>query len=199
MKVGDMELSSSEGIQFGVPERSGEAVKTSTHEVESLPEISRPLAWFGVGLSSLGVLTLLLAAFLLSSSLILIPLPGLLLLLCGSLYFATRKEKHREGESLDLSEVATQRRLRLFLHLQEQGPLTIEALQEELQWTQEALFSALQGLLQQERIREDLDLETGHWIYELVDEPMTLDFHDPKALPLEERIKALPVQVSESP
>lgn len=191
MKIGDMEMSSAEGIRFGAPDKKLEVARLSPKKEALLPEISQTQAVVAAAAAVGAILALLLAAVLLSTTLFLIPLPGLLLLTIGVFYAASRQEKKGLATSPDLSEVATERRLRLFQHLQKRGaPMTIEALQGELHWTREAIYSGLQGLLQQERITEDLDLETGHWVYELPS-AVTLDFQDPQTLSLEDRIEAL--------
>lgn len=74
-------------------------------------------------------------------------------------------------------------------------PMTVEALAKTLTWTSEAVVSGLRVLENDGRLFEDLDLDSGHWVYRLEGAPSTQK--DVQVHSLEERI-AQAVQAAET-
>lgn len=64
--------------------------------------------------------------------------------------------------------VLAERGRRIVALLGERGPLTFEAIVAELRWTQAAVLETLVALKGSGTIEEDLDLESGLWIYKPV-------------------------------
>ncbi len=199
MKLGDLEMSHGQGIEFGAgsthqSKKQERPVVGKTKESLPLPALSKTSLLLVATACFLATVVLLVVAFWSSAFLFFIPLPGLLILTLGAFIMALRSPPDSRPDEVDLSEVATTRRTRIFTHLQKaKRPLTIEALQRDLQWTEEALLKALQGLLNQGRITEDLDLQSGHWVYELHSDPVVLglEHKNLKTLPLGERLEAI--------
>lgn len=48
------------------------------------------------------------------------------------------------------------------------GPVTVEQIGAELRWTEEAVIRGLARLREDARVTEDVDLESGHFVYTLV-------------------------------
>ncbi len=61
--------------------------------------------------------------------------------------------------------VLAERGRRIVALLGERGPLTFEAIVAELRWTQAAVLETLVSLKGDGTIEEDLELESGQWIY----------------------------------
>ncbi len=195
MKLGDMEMSADEGIRFGP---SQARTTTPPEQATSTPELSPP-SWSKAAIlliaaaAFLGMVATLVLTIMVSTPLALIPLPGLFLITVGALLFAHFHRSKELEDDAELSAVAIERRARL-VELLEQArrPLSVEALQEELRWTDQAILTTLQDLLTGRRITEDLDLESGHWVYQINDEAVALDHEPSTALPVEERLETLP-------
>lgn len=83
-------------------------------------------------------------------------------------------------------QVAQERQRRICAVLQQQPVNTFEAIQAQLRWTETALIEALLQMKQDGLLEEDLDLETGEWVYRLT----VLDkAGQPASLMLEDRLK----------
>lgn len=221
MKVGDMELSAHDGIHFGSnPPQSSRPTSqpaiSTTSKTTTWPggppaaTSSRPI-WTVLPLPAYKILALFfgliallfgIAAYWAMEPLLLVPSAAgfiLSILMTLGIFFGNHSAD-APSSNLDLSEVATERRMRLFLHLKQSNqPRTVESLRDDLGWTEEALLKALQGLLLQKRISEDLDLESGHWTYQLTDSTdVVLDLESASpttqlrhTLPLSERLEAI--------
>lgn len=194
MKVGDMELSSGEGICFDSPKTSGVSPgePTSQRPLSKPPSRLKPAFRIVAAAAFVGIVITIVAAFLASTFVFLIPLPGLSLLAVGALFVARRDASSRPEDDAGLAPVAIERRTRMLAMLERlQRPVSVETLQRKLQWTDEAILTTLRDLLANERITEDLDLESGHWVYQLNDESVVLDHESPRALPVEERLETI--------
>lgn len=194
MQVGDMEMTAGEGIRFDSPQgpRSTPGEPPSPPPSSELPSWVAPTLRLVATAAFLGVLITIVAASVASSLLFLLPLPGLCLLALGAFFLARHATARTPEYDAGLSQVAIERRTRMLAILKRmQRPLSFETLQGELQWTDEAILTTLRDLLANERITEDLNLESGHWVYQLNDEPVVLDHDSPRALPVEERLDTL--------
>ena len=204
MKVGEIEMSSSDGIHFGgrqSPTAEVDHARSSSAGL-SVPSWSPGRFLFVAAAGGVGAILAILLALMTSIFLFLIPVPGLLLLSMAALFLAIRRKRPESSqeatEEISLSQVAIERRTRVFNLLSSADePMTVERLQEELKWTEEALLSALRALLAQERITEDLDLDSGHWVYQLATAPLALNHESASTFPVQERLNAIsaPVQV----
>ena len=68
-------------------------------------------------------------------------------------------------------------------------PVSVERIMDSLQWTEVAVVTGLRCLVDKGLVREDLDTETGHWTYELLE---SIDDHDSRrAMPVAMREAAL--------
>jgi len=91
----------------------------------------------------------------------------------------------REGDDRAATSpaVRSERGRRVLLNLEQAGPTTFEALLARLHWTEPALLETLVQLKNEGRIDEDLDLDSGQWIYR----PMGRQGSSAGSLTLEER------------
>lgn len=69
------------------------------------------------------------------------------------------------GEPKASPQVRVERARRVLGSLEVEGPCTFEALLARLRWTEPALLETLVELKKDARIDEDLDLDSGQWIY----------------------------------
>lgn len=210
LELGDIKMDSRTGISFGnqpeaerpasaqpVPETMGPqtspAAKASL--LERLPDWSR----LGYLMAAAVALGLALGLGAVSASLIetlpvwrfvpLVPVPGLMLAAGFGLWRAVigaRREATSAVSSLD-----RERSDRLAGHLAGRAEsASVEELAHELEWREEAVVRGLKAGVRRNLIDEDLDLDTGHWTYEVsrISTESTVPQH---ALPVDERAKCL--------
>jgi hypothetical protein len=140
-----------------------------------------PLSWKTIVLAGVGMLGIgLLGATLLPIGVVGLPVWGGLVTMGGGLVFLGGR-KARMGRpvpprALSASEVAVlqERARRVRARIQEGtgeggGEYTFERLVGELRWTDEAVLSALLHMRDTGDIIEDLNLDTGQWVYRLQD------------------------------
>lgn len=202
MRVGDIEMSSDEGIQFGSPSPKAHLPPQTASTKSSIPALA-PTTYALLGAIAAAVTTLsFIAAWVLALPVIYLAMPVLVFATFGLFALALyRHFSQPDDDAIDLSEVAIERRRRLFERLQKgDSPMTIEDLQSHFQWTDQALLEGLTALLKQERITEEIDLDSGHWTYAIADDSDWILGTEPAhALPAGERLDALTNQGATAP
>jgi len=90
----------------------------------------------------------------------------------------------------DASSVDQQRAQRLAAALSTApGPVAIEEIAQVMRWTPQAVATGLKVLADRGEVVEDLDLETGHWIYVLASRQGVSSTGSVEDISLEERIE----------
>lgn len=196
MNLGEMEMDSEKGISFsdGASEQSSseeyregagdnpddlfrDAVRQVPRPIIYLVVVAGVLGGAGIGLAFLlgllPVFALFPAAFLAS-----------LAVFGGGAALYVRRDSRG-----DTSPEKSKRQRRLVNSLNEaNSPLRVEDLQNRFGWSEKETVDALASLVEQGEIEEDLDPDTGHWVYELANEDRdALDQVDRRSLPVEER------------
>lgn len=145
-----------------------------------------------------------------------LPIPGLVLGGLFSLIAAWRSGKRirqleaepaREAIEEDVVAVRAERITAALSSYDD--PLTVEAIEHNLGWTEVAVVTGLRSLVDQGNVVEDLDLESGLWTYRLVGDgpvgsppPRTaLSIHDREAALVRQReeIEAEEAEAQEEP
>ncbi len=150
----------------------------------------RLLGLSAIGLAAaVGIVALLPALLAQSAFLAMCTLrPPMLGLALGSAVIAQRAGS-RARPSLALPEAHELRATRIAALLSTAvSPLGVERIAAALGWTEDAVVTGLGVLIERERVREDLDLDTGHWVYALA---TRADALTPAALPIHERQNAI--------
>lgn len=207
MKLGDMEMDSQTGIHYGgnspispvapPPETQlPAAAPPATSETDgSLPAWSRPvIKMAGIG-ALVAATTLLVVAWAMGFLLALFPMLVLFLIAIGTLWVGRRDDLFASDDDMAMSEVELERRKRVAALLQaSKKPLSVEELQAQLEWTDQALLSTLQLMLRKELLKEDLDLDSGHWVYTLTStdrSPPALEEEESSSLTVSDQLKRL--------
>lgn len=201
LNVGDIQMDSESGVTFAhhappaEPSRPAHDREGSPYQLLgiSLPAWPASAYWW---LSALGVAAVvgavaLLPALLAQSAFLALCtlLPPLLGLALGSAVIA-RRAASKARPSLASPETHALRATRIAALLSTAAsPLGVERIAAALGWTEEAVVTGLGYLIERERVREDLDLDTGRWVYALATraDALALD-----TLPIRERQGAIP-------
>ena len=95
-------------------------------------------------------------------------------------------------------EVLTARGLRIAALLsRETLPLTVEEIATKLKWAEEAVITGLARLVREERVHEDLNVDSGQWAYVLQAKPVDSGEDRQRILPIAEREAALRMALDE--
>lgn len=192
LRVGDIEMDSEAGVTFARgnadPSRPAHDRECSPYQLlgMTLPALPAGVYW---GLSAIGLAAVvgsvaLLPALLAQSVFLAMLLPPMLGLALGSAVIAQRAGSSARP-SLALPEAHELRATRIAALLSTAvSPLGVERIAAALGWTEDAVVTGLGVLIERERVREDLDLDTGHWVYALA---TRADALTPAALPIRER------------
>lgn len=207
LKVGDIEMDSRSGISFdNGPASSVPASPTPADKGSGVPLIQRLPNWSRRTYMVLAVLALSATVASIVGALALagggsafwllpaIPVPGLL--------FATGLCAWRAATGIDTPDevdaLGQQRSDRLVEHLRgRQSPASVESLINEMGWSEEAVVHGLDAGVRREIIEEDLDVETGHWRYEVARGDVQPANEMRKALPIEDRARQLEEEQTE--
>ena len=206
MKLGDMEMDSDEGISFNssnAPSQHSEHSAASNEASSSTPlspgwirstmlERVPPFVFYLTGsLAILGALggIWLIFAFALPPLLSIGVLP-MLAAAFGSIWIGWVVSDDQESANEDASQ-RLQRRVLNLLESQPE-PLRVEEIAENLGLTEERAVSTLAPLVDENHIQEDLDIDSGEWVYaKESSDPDELEDLRRKSLPISERKEAL--------
>lgn len=205
LKVGDIEMDSESGVTFAhghppaAPSRPAHDRNSAPYQLLGVPVPAWPASVYWAlsalgGTAFVGMVALLPALLAQSASLALCTLlPPLLGLALGSAVIA--RGAGRKRPALASPETHALRATRIAALLSTSAsPLGVERIAAALGWTEEAVVTGIGYLLARERVREDLDLDTGHWVYAL---RTRADGLAPAALPIRERQDAIPGPASQ--
>ncbi len=190
-------LESASGRMDG--ERPRSSREQSSHPAYELGEIHlpehAPMYYLGVGvIASLAAASLLVVGLLQWLPMIIaITIPGLCILGCGGClgYRHLTRAGLDPFESPGEAREALEHMERLVGRLDEAAsPLTVEELQTRLDWSESKVVSTLKRAIDRGRVLEDLDVDSGHWTYQ-IDRSEALGDDVREALPVDERAERL--------
>lgn len=147
-------------------QHQGPGAVIQVRHADALParRVGEPLLRLGVATMTAGLLLSLFGS----------PILGPVIALGGAcaLFMGRRQQKARlalppaaDAEVSTSPSVRAERGRRALTSLEEHGPCTFEALLARLRWTEPALLETLIQLKKEGRIDEDLDLDSGQWIF----------------------------------
>lgn len=200
LKVGDIEMDSSTGIAFASTPGSNQAAlhdpaQGHGHPAGRLREMRLPAlsasvyrAMAVVSLAAAVSVAALLATGLVQNLLLIGVLPPLLGVALGSAVMA-RWAGVAGQPALASTELGALRATRIAALLAAATePMTIERIAALIGWTEPAVVTGLGHLVREGRAHEDLDLDSGHWVYSLLPHA---DQHTRAAQPIAERERTL--------
>lgn len=205
LKVGDIEMNSAEGVALAHPGQTradgasagGDATAfASSHEplLRYLPDWpSRSYRALAAASAAVAVAVVLVSALvplsLLSMVAIVATIPSLAGIAVASAVVARRRSVLEEAPDIP-DEVLQLRASQIVAALgAADRPVSVEWLMESLTWTESAVVTGLRHLVEEDRVREELDIETGQWTYEYVTRADELASR--QALPVAAREQAL--------
>jgi hypothetical protein len=200
LRVGDIEMDSRTGIVFASTHGGNQAAPhaPARHQAQTLesllagrlPALSAGVYWGLVAASLVAVVSVvaLLASGFVQNLFLAGVLPPLLGVALGSAVMARRAGVPGQP-ALASTEVRALRATRIAALLgTSTEPMTVERIAALLGWTEPAVVTGLGHLVRERRVQEDLDLDSGHWVYFLLPHA---DERARAALPLAERERAL--------
>jgi hypothetical protein len=207
LKVGDIEMDSTTGVSFdGAPASpvDNRSDYTSSSLQQRLPDWSRLTYAALAALCIAACVGAVVATISLADNgstfwlLPTIPAPGLVFV-TGLFVWGALVGDQQAAQDGDLDALAMQRCERIMAHLaSRESPASVEQLIGELGWSEEAVVNGLDAGVRQDRIEEDLDLQTGQWGYAAASEQPG-DSESRKVLPIDERAAQLEDNGSKKP
>lgn len=188
LRVGEIEMDTESGVSFatGVV-ASGSDQSSRSEPLGLLVQIAGAPRWAHAIVSSGALLVAsvtAVTAWVMGWWLLLIPAAAFLRLgaYAGFLAFAPR------GAALPVRSSASQS-AQVRATVIEDGELTIDRLVAKLGWAEREVLEVVADLVSRQELEEDLDLESGHWVYRATTTFSGLDH--PGTQPAAERLRAI--------